>query len=82
MFQRIRNFFKRNDYDEFEYDYYEEGDDEFFSDRIRPKESLSANTANTDMYEDLDLKSYTDMDLPTPRSGNVSIGDVASRKNM
>jgi len=40
MFQRIRNFFKRNDYDEFEYDYYEEGDDEFFSDRIRPKEYL------------------------------------------
>lgn len=80
MFQRIRNFFKRNDYDEFEYDYYEEGDAEFFSDRVRPKDSLRVSSTDDDRDFDLDLETYTNMDLPTPRSGNVSIGDVASRK--
>lgn len=77
MFQRIRNLFRRDDYDEFEYDYYEEGDEDFFSDRVRPKE---ANVSRVDddefYYQEEESFSYTD--LPTPR--NLNIKDVSSRK--
>lgn len=76
MFRLIRSFFKRNDYDEFEYDYYEEGDDDFFTDKVRPKE---ADRVREDTFDE-DLETYTQVDLPTPRNANVNIKDVASRK--
>lgn len=76
MFQRIRSFFGRNDYDEFEYDYYEEGDEDFFNDRVRPKE---ANRVREDTFDE-DLETYTQVDLPTPRNANVNIKDVVARK--
>ena len=76
MFQRLLSFFRRNDYDEFEYDYYEEGDDEFFTDRVRPKE---ADRVSNKAYDE-DLESYTSVDLPTPRTANINMKDMASRK--
>ncbi len=68
MFQRIKNFFKRNSYDdeEFEYDFYEAGDSEFFSDNIRPKDvKKNADSASKEM------EGYTDLDLPAPRKLDV-----------